>query len=91
MVFYGVATLIRGVLIYRSRYLPRALGAIAAIAGAGFIMNNLLVVLAPAYASDFLLLPMFVSVLALTTWMLVKGVDMQKWTDRQRPPTMDRA
>ena len=90
MMFYGVAMLIRGVLIYRSRYLPRALGAIVAIAGAGFISNNLLVVLAPGYASDFLLLPMFVSILALTGWMLVRGVDMQEWTDRQRPPTMDR-
>ena len=82
MVFYGVATLIRGVLIYRSRYLPRALGALVVIAGAGFIVNDFLVVLAPAYASDFLLLPMLVSVLALTGWMLVKGVDVQTWPDR---------
>jgi len=79
MVFYGVATLIRGYLIYRSGFLPRALGALMALAGVGFIASNFLLVLAPAYASDFLLLPMFLTVVSVGGWLLIKGVDVNKW------------
>jgi hypothetical protein len=82
MVFYGIATLLRGILIYRSGYLPRALGALLALAGLGFIASNFVVVLVPAYASDLLLLPMFLAVLSMTGWLLVKGVDVPKWEAR---------
>jgi len=81
MALYGIAALIRGYLIYRSRYLPRFLGVILMIAGAGFVMKNFAVLLAPAYASDFFLLPMFLAVLSLTVWLLVKGVDVAKWEE----------
>jgi hypothetical protein len=79
MVFYGIATFLRGYLIYRSGFLPRALGALLALAGAGFIVSNFVQVLAPAYASELLLLPMFVAGVSMTGWFLVKGVDIQKW------------
>jgi hypothetical protein len=79
MVFYGVAALLRGYLIFRSGYLPRALGVLLALAGVGFITKNLALVLAPAYASDALLLPMFLAGVSLTVWLLVKGVDVSKW------------
>ena len=79
MVFYGIAWVIRGYLIYRSEYLPKALGALLAFAGLGFITRNFALVLAPAYASGFLLLPMMLGGLALTVWLLVKGVDVPKW------------
>jgi len=79
MVFYGLATGLRGYLIYRSGYLPKTLGVLMALAGLGFITNNFVLVLSPAYASDLLLLPMFLAGLSLTVWMLVKGVDVRKW------------
>lgn len=79
MVFYGLATLLRGYLIYRSGYLPKALGALMALAGLGFIASNFVLVLAPAYASDLLLLPMFLAVVSMTVWLLVRGVDVRKW------------
>ena len=78
MVFYGLATGIRGYLIYRSGYLPKALGVIVMVAGLGFIINNFALVLKPAYASDFLALPMFLAVISMTAWLLVKGVDESK-------------
>jgi hypothetical protein len=86
MVFYGVAAVVRGYLIYRSGYLPRALGVLLAIAGLGFITRNLVLVLAPAYASDLLLLPMFVAVLSMTFWLLVRGLDIARWNARVQPP-----
>jgi hypothetical protein len=79
MVFYGTGWLIRGYLISRSGYLPRFLGWILMVAGFGFIIRNFLLVLAPGYASDFLLAPMFVGGLTLMLWLLVKGIDASKW------------
>jgi hypothetical protein len=76
--FYGIATGIRAYLIYQSGYLPRFLGVIMGLAGLGFVLKNLTVVLAPAYASDFFILPMMVSGLTFTVWMLAKGVDVRK-------------
>ena len=79
MVFYGMATGVRGYLIYRSGYLPRLLGALLMLAGLGFIARNFVLVLAPAYVSNLFLVPMFIAGLSLTLWMLIKGVDVRKW------------
>jgi hypothetical protein len=79
MVFYGLADMIRGYLIIRSGYLPKVLGVLLALAGLGFVTKNFAQVLAPAYASNFLLLPMFLAGVCLTVWLLVKGVDVPKW------------
>ena len=82
MVFYGVASMIRGYLIFRSGYLPRFLGVLLALAGLAFVTRNFALVLAPAYASDLLLLPMSIAALSLTVWFLAKGVDVAKWEAR---------
>jgi hypothetical protein len=79
MVFYGVAAVLRGYLIFRSGYLPKVLGVLLALAGLGFITKNFALVLAPAYASDAFLLPMFLACVSLTVWLLVKGVDASQW------------
>jgi hypothetical protein len=83
MVFYGIASLLRAYLIYRSGYLPKFLGVLLALAGLGFIIKNFALVLAPSYPSDVFLLPMPLVVLSLTLWFLVKGVDVPKWEARQ--------
>jgi hypothetical protein len=77
MVFFGVAAMLRGYLIYRSRFLPRTLGALLMLAGLGFVAKNFALVVAPGYASNLFMAPMFVAGLALTGWMLVKGVDVE--------------
>ena len=82
MALYGIASLLRGYLILRSGYLPRFLGILLSLAGAGFVVNNLAFVLAPSYASDFLAMPMFLAALSLTGWFLVKGVDGAEWEMR---------
>jgi hypothetical protein len=82
MVFYGLAVIIRGYLIFHSGYLPRVLGILFALAGLGFVAQNVALVLAPAYASNFLLAPIFVAGPALMAWLLVKGVDVVRWDAR---------
>ena len=79
LAFYGVPSVLRGYLIYRSRYLPKFLGVLLIIAGFGFITKDFLVVLAPNYASNLLLAPMFLAGLALMFWFLFKGVDAEEW------------
>jgi hypothetical protein len=77
LAFYGTASLIRGYLMFRSRYIPKFLGVLLAIAGACFVIKTFTLVLAPAYSTDLLLLPMFLSLLAMTGWFLIKGIDAQ--------------
>jgi hypothetical protein len=84
MVFYGVASILFGYLIFRSGYLPKILGALLALAGFGFVTSNFALVFAPAYASSGFLLPMPIAALSLTLWLLVRGVNVPKWEEKQR-------
>jgi hypothetical protein len=81
-VLYGVAWVLRGYLIFRSGYLPRFLGVLMTLGGFGFIVRNFLLGLAPTYASGSLLLLMVPGGLSLTAWLLVKGVNEERWRDR---------
>ena len=80
--FYGAACVVRGYLIFRSGYLPKALGVLLTIAGVAFVVRNFALVLAPAYPSGGLLLLILPGFLAMTVWFLVKGVDVAKWEAR---------
>jgi len=86
MVFYGIATALRGYLVYRSGYLPRMLGSLLVLGGLGFIVKNFVTVLAPQYDTEFLLLPMFVAMIPLAGWLLLKGIDRDRWEQRCHPP-----
>ena len=81
-VFYGVAWVLRGYLIFRSGYLPKFLGVLMTLGGLGFIARNFLLVLAPAYASGSLLLLMVPGGLSLSVWLLVRGIDLREWKVR---------
>ena len=80
--FYGIASLILGYLMLRSGYLPRILGALWVLAGLGFVIENLVWIFAPADASLFLL-PQIIAVLSLGLWLLVRGVDVGKWNEKE--------
>jgi hypothetical protein len=79
MVFYGIATALRGYLFYRSTYFPRWLGALQVLAGTGFIVKNAVAVALPQYDSDLLLAPMFATMIALAVWLLLKGIARERW------------
>ena len=81
--FYGARSLVFGYLMFRSGYLPKALGALVALSGASFVLANIAFAAAPAYASSRLFqLPVFLALFALTGWFLVKGVDIAKLNER---------
>ena len=82
MVFYGVASIIRGYLIFQSGYLPKLLGALVALGGVCFVIKNFTFVLAPASSSPYFLLPMLIAMLSLALWLIIRGVHASKWHDQ---------
>jgi hypothetical protein len=86
MLFYGTAWILRGYLTFRSDYLPPFLGALMVAAGLGFVAKTTTQVLAPTYSWDILLAPMFLNVVVLTVWMLVRGVDRDNWDRASSDP-----
>lgn len=65
-----------GVLILRSRLLPRLIGALMLGAAAGYFLSTLIGLLAPELSARlwWLLLPCFMGELSLALWLAVKGV-----------------
>jgi len=71
---YGIASMIRGYLIFRSPYLPKVIGVLLVIGGAGFFLRTATFLLAPSYSSPALLAPMALAGIPLTFWLLLRGV-----------------
>jgi hypothetical protein len=78
LVFFGVFQIVLGYLIFQSAFLPRIIGALVALAGLGW-----LTFLSPPLANQ-LLTPLevlgFAAEASLMLWLLVMGVNSQRWT-----------
>ena len=80
LVFFGVFCIVAGVLIHRSRFLPRTLGVMMVIAGICYLVNSFALLLAPAMASllfPYILMPCLLAELSLALWLLVKGIKVE--------------
>jgi len=80
VVFFGVYCVLIGYLILKSNFLPRILGALMALAGLGW-----LTFLSPPFAnhlSPYNLVLGFVAELLLMLWLLVMGVNLQRWQEQ---------
>ena len=83
LVFFGVDCLLIGVLILRSAFLPKALGALLALAGLCYLLNSFADFLAPAFARQLGVWPLLPCALAeygFILWLLAVGVNAAKWT-----------
>jgi Domain of unknown function (DUF4386) len=77
LLFFAGFCVLVGVLILRSRLVPRLIGLLMILAGACYAVNTLALVLSPALSDRLvpaILLPSFVGELSLALWLLVKGV-----------------
>ena len=82
LIFFGCVCLVLGYLIFRSGYLPKALGVLMQIAGLSYLTNSFALLLAPTFADRIfpaILVPAFVGEASLCLWLLVKGVNVEKW------------
>jgi hypothetical protein len=82
IMFYGIGTGVLGILMFRSGYLPKWLGALVAIGGLGFIARSFAVLLLDGYPTTWLVLPMVIALLALALWLLIAGVSTRAWEAR---------
>ena len=80
LVFFGFYCLLIGYLIFRSTFLPRILGALMVFAGLGW-----LTFLSPPlanYLSPYVFAPGILGEGSLTLWLLVIGVNAQRWKEQ---------
>ena len=80
LVFFGLHCLGVGYLILRSTFLPRIVGALMVFAGLGW-----LTFLSPPLANSlapFNMMPGGIGELTLTLWLIVKGVNVQRWNEQ---------
>ncbi len=86
LVFFGFYCLLIGYLIFRSTFLPRTLGVLMALGGLGwltFASSALAKSLSP-----YNLFPGIFGEAALTLWLLVFGVNAERWKEQaQRSKT----
>jgi Domain of unknown function (DUF4386) len=83
LIFFGAECVILGYLIYRSGYMPRSIGVLMEIAGICYVINSFALLLSPPLSSRLfpaILIPPLVAELSLAVWLLVKGVNAEKWT-----------
>jgi hypothetical protein len=81
-VFYGAAWVILGYLVIKSGYLPKIFGILLLLGGLGFVARSFALIVAPIYASSYLLLPLAAGGVLLAVWLLVRGVNGKKWQER---------
>jgi uncharacterized protein DUF4386 len=81
-VFYGCDIAIFSYLVLKSTFLPRALGLLLAIDGATYLADGFTNLLAPgvaAHLSPWTELPALFGEGSLTVWLLVVGLDVERW------------
>lgn len=85
LIFFGCVCLVEGYLIFKSGYLPKTVGVLMQIAGVCYLTNSFALILSPAFADKLfpaILVPAFIGELSLCLWLLVKGVNVEKWEAR---------
>lgn len=85
LVFFGVYCLLLGALVWKSRFLPRLIGLLLALAGAAYLLDMGMRLLAPDMAGvlqPWTMLPTLAGEASLTLWLLIVGVNETRWRER---------
>jgi hypothetical protein len=89
LIAFGPFLLVAGYLIFRSGYLPKTIGVLYPIAGLAYLTNGFALILAPQFADRVFSViagPAFIGEASFCLWLLIKGVNMEKWNLRQLQP-----
>ncbi len=89
LIFFGLACLIYGYLIRKSGFIPATIGILIQIAGACYLVNTFAILLDLPFADSlfpFILLPPFLGELTFSLWLIIKGVDNEKWKEKAGSP-----
>ena len=83
--FFGLHCLLVGCLILKSMFLPRIVGALMVCAGLGWLTFSFASLLSPLlarYLSPYIMAPGILGEASLTLWLLVMGVNVQRWMEQ---------
>lgn len=87
--FWGLWLFPLGLLVFRSGFLPRALGALLMIGSPGWVIRFVQALLFPGSEATLWsnppLVVTHVAELAITAWLLIRGVDTERWRARAVP------
>lgn len=92
LVFFGCHVLTIGYLIGRSTFLPRVLGVLLFVTGLCYLTNSFATFLAlpfGAYLMPVVGLGGLLGEGALTGWLLIKSVNLQRWLEQSRGTTAE--
>lgn len=101
-VFYGFDILCLAYLVFKSTFMPRAIGVLLAVDGFAYLVRSFIDMLAPgvtAHLSPWIDSPALLGEGSLCVWLLVVGLDAMRWqeragqylADRRRPDQPDAA
>ena len=85
-VFFGLDILCLAYLVLQSRFLPRTIGVLLAIDGLAYLIYSFTQILAPGFATilvPWIQLPAPLGEGALSLWLLVFGVNTQRWPTKR--------
>ncbi len=83
LVFFGVHCLVIGWLIVRSSFLPRILGVLLVIAGLCYLISTFVNLVFPVVALPFdIQLLSYVAEMVLCLWLIVMGVNAERWREQ---------
>jgi hypothetical protein len=85
LIFFGLTCLLTGYLIFRSGYLPKFIGILIQLAGVCYLVACFAALFAPRLAdllTPGILLPPLIGESSFCLWLLIKGVDIDKWKGR---------
>jgi hypothetical protein len=86
-VFFGLDIICFAYLVLRSTFVPRVIGVLLAIDGVAYLVYSFTAILAPAAAAHlvpWIQLPALVGEGALCLWLLVVGIDPDRWEQQAR-------
>jgi Domain of unknown function (DUF4386) len=85
IVFFGIQCISIGYLVARSTFLPRTLGILLAIGGTSYVISSFANFLTPSFGPHLMAFILPVALIgegSLTGWLLVKGVNVQRWNEQ---------
>jgi hypothetical protein len=82
--FLTLHVFLLGYLIFKSGYLPKILGVLFLIAGLGYLIDSFALLLSSSYQTTpaYISLAIAIAEIAFPVWLLVKGVNVEKWKER---------
>jgi hypothetical protein len=81
--FFALSLVLTGWLVHRSGFLPRLVGILLALAGVGYFVQSFGAFLAPGLTDTWALIVLVLAIpgeLVFALWLLIKGVDEDKWS-----------